>query len=187
DGASDGSLDVLDAVDPHGEDWREVVRQGVTAVYVQPGNSGILGGKGAVLRVGPAEAVVDLLIKPAAAMQAALGTMTAPAATPAALPTFGRRGGPPIIAPATPAPAASISNNSLTRYAQYEQLKRALEAAKQQGSKPDAAKVFLGKVLKGEIALRIEAHREDDVRNALHLADELKLRIVLDGLTNPRA
>src|SRR5262249_38234502 len=109
-----------------------------------------------------------------------------PPRTPASPPS-GPRGGPPIIEPATPAPAASISNNSLTRYAQYEQLKRALEAAKQQGSKPDAAKVFLGKVLKGEIALRIEAHREDDVRNALHLADELKLRIVLDGLTNPRA
>jgi hypothetical protein len=55
--ASDGGLDVLDAVDPHDEDWKEVIRQGVTAVYVQPDNSGILGGRGAVLRVGPAETV----------------------------------------------------------------------------------------------------------------------------------
>src|SRR5262249_13966912 len=32
-GAADGSLDVLDGIDPHEEDWKEVARQGVTAVY----------------------------------------------------------------------------------------------------------------------------------------------------------
>ena len=32
--ASDGRLNVLDGVDPLSEDWREVARQGVTAVYV---------------------------------------------------------------------------------------------------------------------------------------------------------
>src|SRR5260221_449595 len=30
--AADGGLDVLDGVDPHEEDWREVIGQGVTAV-----------------------------------------------------------------------------------------------------------------------------------------------------------
>src|SRR5207253_2677500 len=29
---SDGGLDVLDGIDPHEEDWKEVIRQGVTAV-----------------------------------------------------------------------------------------------------------------------------------------------------------
>jgi hypothetical protein len=158
----------------------------VTAVYVQPANRGILGGKGAVLRVGPAESVAELVIKPSAALQAALGTITA-GAVPAPMATFGRRGGgPPAIEPALPTPVPSPSANSLARYGQYEQLKRAFEAAKQLGPKRDATKEFLGKVLKGEVPLRIEAHRDDDVRNALRLADDFKLRIVLDGVSDPR-
>jgi imidazolonepropionase-like amidohydrolase len=42
-------------------------------------------------------------------------------------------------------------------------------------------------VVKGEVPLRLEAHREDDVRNALRLAEELKVRVVLDGVSNPGA
>jgi imidazolonepropionase-like amidohydrolase len=189
-GAGDGSLDVLDGVDPHDEDWKEVVRQGVTAVYVQPANSGLLGGRGAVLRVGPAESVEELVLKAGAAAQAALGTATA-APAPAAFPTFPRRfgGDPPATEPAQPAAAPAASNNALSRFGQYELLKRTLEAAK--GTPPPKPKrdpkEILRQVLKGEVPLRIEAHREDDVRNALRLADELKIRIVLDGVSNPGA
>src|SRR5262249_42948419 len=115
--ASDGGLDVLDGIDPHEEDWREVIRQGVTAVYVQPANSGILGGRGAVLRVGPAETVEELVVKAGAAGQAALGTLTA-AATPVAQPTQPRRfggGGPPVTEPAQPPTTPMGSGNSLAR------------------------------------------------------------------------
>lgn len=98
--------------------------------------------------------------------------------------------------PTTPAPS-----NALTRHAQYEQLKRLFEAAKQYDEawkkadkaksakapvKRDAAKDFLRKVLSGEIPLRLEAQREDDVRSALRLADDFKIRVVLDGVSNPR-
>ncbi len=198
DSASDAGLDVLDAIDPHGEDWKEVVRQGVTAVYVQP--SGLLGGKGAVLRVGPAQTVEELLIKPAAALQATLGAAPAALAAAPALPTtFPRRGGPPPVAQPTP-PTAPPTTNALARFGQYEQLKRSLDAAKlyddswkkaekakgKASVKRDATKDFLRKVLAGEVPMRIEAQREDDVRNALRLADEFKIRVVLDGVNNPR-
>jgi imidazolonepropionase-like amidohydrolase len=205
-GAADGSLDILDGVDPHEEDWKEVVRQGVTTVYVQPPNTGVLGGRGAVLRVGPAAVIEELVVKSSAAAQAALGITTNVAAAPAAPAGFPRRGGggpPPIELdqPITPAPAV---NNSLTRFAQYEQLKRAFEAARKYNEEqtkqeeadkkkdPPPAKAsrntaqdFLRRVVKGEVPLRLEAHREDDVRNALRLADEFKLRVVLDGVSNP--
>ena len=126
DTANDGSLDVLDGIDAHEENWKEVVRQGVTAVYVQP--SGLLGGRGAVLGVGPASAVEDVLLKPSAALQAALGAAPAPTPAPVQTPTFGGRrgGGPPPVAQPTQ-PATPPANNALTRSAQYEQLKRALE------------------------------------------------------------
>jgi imidazolonepropionase-like amidohydrolase len=199
-GAGDGGLDVLDGIDPHEEDWKEVIRQGVTAVYVQPASSGLLGGRGAVLRVAPAETVEELVVKAGAAAQAALGTATG-GAGPAPLPTFPRRFGadPPATGPDQPAPGPAGSGNALARYGQYEQLKRALEAAKQYDAewkkaeksarkpKRDGAKDFLRQALNRAVPVRLEAHREDDVQSALRLADEFRLRVVLDGVSNPRA
>lgn len=77
DGGNDGSLDILDGVDPYAEDWLDVARSGVTAVAVQPGNSGLFGGRGAVLRVGPGGTVEGLTIKADAFVQAALGVNSA--------------------------------------------------------------------------------------------------------------
>ncbi len=98
--ASDGRLNVLDGIDPLAEDWREVARQGVTAVYVQP--SGNLGGSGAVLAVAPGKSIGDLVIRADAGGQATLGT-------------------------------TGTSTTSRDRFAQYDRLKKAFEAAKKYG------------------------------------------------------
>jgi imidazolonepropionase-like amidohydrolase len=209
--AGDAGLDVLDGIDPNDEDWKEVIRQGVTTVYVQPANSGIFGGRGAVLRVGPAETVEEIVVKASAAAQAALGTAVASApAGQTAFAGFGRRGGgPPLPDPVQPPLSPTAINNSVIRYSHYVTLKQAFDAVKQYdsewkkydepaksaaGEKPptpparmkrDATKEFLRKVLKGELPLRLEAHRDDDVRNALRLADEYHLKVVLEGLSDP--
>src|SRR5262249_43333372 len=85
-GGRDATLNVLDAVDPFADDWRDAARQGVTAVYVQPGSGGNLGRAGAVLRVGPADTAQALALR-------------APPAPPAPPP-------PARAHPATPSPAA---------------------------------------------------------------------------------
>jgi imidazolonepropionase-like amidohydrolase len=193
--ASDGGLNVLDGIDPHEEDWKEVARQGVTAVYVQPASTGLLGGRGAVLRVGPAESVEGLVIKAGAGAQATLGAQPAAPVQAAPAQGFGgRRGGPPPVTVEATPPAPAPTGNSLTRFAQYEQLKRLLEGARSggdaagaRGGRRDPTRDFLRQVARGEVPLRLEAHREDDVRNALRLAGELKLRLVLEGVSNPRS
>ncbi len=70
--ASDASLNVLDGVDAFDEQWNEVVRHGVTSVYVQPGSRGTLGGYGAVLSVVPGESG-PVVLQEFAAVQASLG------------------------------------------------------------------------------------------------------------------
>lgn len=70
--ASDASLNVLDGVDRYDDQWHEVARQGVTAVYVQPARGGTLGGYGAVLSVVPAE-YGPVVHREFAAVQASLG------------------------------------------------------------------------------------------------------------------
>jgi imidazolonepropionase-like amidohydrolase len=52
-GASDGSLQVIDSLDPFSENWQEVIRQGVTTTYTQPSSRGAMSGLGAAISVVP--------------------------------------------------------------------------------------------------------------------------------------
>jgi imidazolonepropionase-like amidohydrolase len=185
-GGREASLSILDAVDPFAEDWRDAARQGVTAVYVQPAASGMLGGSGAVLRVGPSDTAEGLALLTPAAVQATLGQspQAAPATAPTAPEPFGRRGPPQILPtqPTAPAPAST----TLTRYAQYEQLRGQFDAAKRYAdskpTRPELPKELLVKTTKREVPVRIEVHHEDDIRNALRLATDYGIRPILERI-----
>lgn len=189
-GGRDANLNVLDAIDPFSNDWRDAARQGVTAVYVQPAASGSLGGSGAVLRVGPTDTADGLALRSPAGVQAALGMAPpAPVAPTSALPDFLARRGivlPTQAQPAAPAPV----NNALTRYAQYETVRGQFDAAKRYGegkiTRCEPPKDLLFQAIKGEIPIRIEIHHEDDLRNALKLASEFGLRAVFEHVERAR-
>ncbi len=70
--ATDASLDVLDGIDSYSDDWQEVVRHGVTTVYIQPSRDGTLGGYGAVISVVPGDAGA-IVLSEHAALQASFG------------------------------------------------------------------------------------------------------------------
>lgn len=77
--ASDGSLNVLDGIDPYSDYWNEVISEGVTSVYIQP--NGTLGGYGAVISVAPKptaaeETVGPEVLKDFAALQASIGKVS---------------------------------------------------------------------------------------------------------------
>jgi imidazolonepropionase-like amidohydrolase len=187
-GGRDADLNILDAVDPFAEDWRDAARQGVTAVYVQPASSGSLGGGGAVLRVGPAATAGEMAIKVPAAVQASLGAAAPAPAQNDDLTQRLQQFGIPVNAPA--APTAPARGNALTRFAQYEQLRGQLDNAKKYGeSKPtrkEPAKELLLRTFKGEIALRVELSHDDDFKNALHLPRDLHARTIFEGLEHLR-
>ena len=71
--ATDAGLDILDGVDPYSEDWHEVLRSGVTTVYLQPSSKGSLGGFGAVVSVMPKPMGGIAVLSPKAGLQASLG------------------------------------------------------------------------------------------------------------------
>jgi imidazolonepropionase-like amidohydrolase len=185
-----GVLSILDGVDPFAEDWRDAARQGVTAVYVQPGPGGRFGGNGAVLRVGPAQSAEDLIVRSPAGVQATLGVVAAaaPSQQNEQLAALAARLG--IQIQAQPEQAAPASN-SLTRYAQYEAFRGLFEAAKKYGeSKPaerDAGKELLLLALKREIPIRLETAHEDDLRNLLKLTTDFGLRMIYERLDRVKA
>jgi imidazolonepropionase-like amidohydrolase len=187
----DASLDILDAVDPYSDDWRDAARQGITAVYVQPSAAGNLGGSGAVLRVGDYEDGKSLSLRSPAGVQVMLGS--APQAAPQPMQGFnqfaGRRGGFPNLPQAQPA-AAPPAATTLTRFAQYEQVRGQFDAAKRYGAekptKHDKPKDLLLQAIKGEIPVRIEVHHEDDIRNSSQLVDEFGIQAVFERLDRVR-
>lgn len=186
----DGHLNILDAVDPFSDAWRDAARQGVTAVAVQPASTGNLGGSGAVLRVAPGESVDDLVLLAPAAVQACLG-LAPRAETPASSPLLDllRSRGIPIPTP-TQQPAAPPPATTLTRYAQYEQLRNQFDAAKRYADNPparkDRARELLAEAIRGRIPVRMEVHHEDDIRNALRLAADYHLRMIVERVERCR-
>ncbi|MCS6977762.1 MAG: amidohydrolase family protein [Gemmatales bacterium] len=189
-GGRDGTLDILDAVDPYADDWRTAARHGVTAVAVQPAGSGNLGGSGAVLRIAPAETPTDLVIRSPAAVQACLG-IAPRAETPATSPLLDLLRSRGFQIPVQPQqPAAPPPATTLTRYAQYEQLRGQFDAAKRYAENPparkDRARELLAEAIRGRIPVRMEVHYEDDVRNALRLAADFNLRMVFERVERCR-
>jgi len=170
---------VLDAVDFYQRDYREAVEQGVTSVYVGPLSLGSVNGLGAVLHLDAAHTV---LLKDAALKL-----------------TLGASGGE--------------SSSALERYQSYPQLKQALEGARQYAEtwekyRKDLAEVEQKKAKKEEakepakpksdprnevlarvfdpkqpLRVRIEVHTADAIALALRLADDFKLRVVLEHAT----
>lgn len=100
---TDGSLDAIDGVDRFTSYGQEVLAAGVTAVYLQPGASGSLGGYGATVATGSAEGSVGELSS---------GVLQAPAAVQMALGGVARAG------------------TSRARRQQYEALQKRLKDAK---------------------------------------------------------
>ncbi len=189
--ASDASLNVLDGVDNYSDQWQEVVRHGVTTVFVQPDRGGTLGGYGAVLSTVPGDAGPTVLSK-YAALQASIGTGAA-----------NNRARFKQFESTKKAFADAAAYQK--KWDEYHEHLRKKEAAKS-GEKPevktgdavkekpplkpkqDDAKERLAKVVNGQIPLRLEIHTADDAHYALELLKEFtKLQVVLAGVSDLRS
>jgi imidazolonepropionase-like amidohydrolase len=183
-------LNIIDALDPFVKEDREVLAQGVTAVYVSPGSRSLIGGRGAALKLNGSKDVSRMLLKADVAVKAAIGV------------------------------SANNESSSLARLAQYSSIREALLATKlyiqrKEKSRRDLAEYkkkkaefdkkaegekkerpkrpvrfrpsptyeMLAKVLEKKIPLQIEAHRTTDILSALRLADEFGFSLILDKCT----
>jgi imidazolonepropionase-like amidohydrolase len=186
-------LNILDALDPFIKEYKEVLAQGVTTIYVAPGSRSLLGGRGAVLKLNGGTTINEMVLKTDVAVKAAIGF------------------------------SSNNQSSSLMRLEHYSSIREALieaqaytqkkrkyeqELAEYKKKKADKQKKddeqekgkkekpkrpakpkrnptyeILAKVLRKEIPLQIEAHRVDDILNALRLADEFDFTLILDKCT----
>jgi len=170
---------VLDAVDFYLHDYREAVEQGVTVAYVGPLSLGTVNGQGAVIRLDAAHSV---LVR-GAALKLTLGASGGDAST-----ALERYQSYPQLKQTFEGARKYLESWDKYRkdLAEVEQKKAKKEEAKEPAKpKLDVKNEVLARALdaKQPLTVRIEAHTADAIALALRLADEFKLRLVLEYAT----
>lgn len=163
-------LRALDAVNPNDLGFTDALSGGVTAVCVAPGSANIIGGEMAVLQT--AGRVVDeMVLRQPAGLKAALGENPK------------RVYGAEKKMPRTRMASAALLRTAFVQAREY--LRKQERAAAGRGDPPehDLKHEAVARVLRGEVPLRLHAHRADDIATALRIRREFGFRLVIEHAT----
>ena len=163
-------LRAIDGINHRDRAFQEALSHGITTVVTGPGSANVLGGQfGALKAFG--KRVEDMIIKEPIAVKAAFGE------NPKKVYHDQQQ------APTTRMATAAILRETLIKAKEYGQK---LEQAKQDEDKrpePDLKMDIMLEVLRGNLPLKIHAHREDDILTALRVVKEFNLKATIDHCT----
>lgn len=156
----------LDGFNPQEESLGRALSGGVTTVCTGPGSAEVIGGTFIAVKTA-GKRVDDMVINPAMAMKCAFGE------NPKRV--FGEKG----KTPATRMAIAALMRETLFKTKEYLQ-------AKESGKAPkfDMKLEAMIPVIKGEMPLKVHAHRADDIFTAIRIAKEFDLKLTLDHCTD---
>ncbi len=168
-------LDVVDAFDPGNRFVAAAARRGVTSALVTPGRGNVLSGRSALLRL-EGEDVAKMIVLSPAAVHGTLGEALKPRSKQNSAYPYTRMGTAALLRQ-----ALSDAQNHLRRLDDAGR-KRAAAKAADEHPLPQASPAVraLIPVIKGDLPLVLTANRYDDVLTALRIADEFKVRLVID-------
>jgi imidazolonepropionase-like amidohydrolase len=155
------AMRILDSFDPRSGDLSRCRQSGVTALMIEPGNRGVIGGLGAVVKTAGASRKA-MTLKKDAALKAAMGL--APAQGNSA-----PRG----------AAASFYTRRPTTRMGVTWEFRKAFFDARKAEARDPAGDV-LNQALSGALPVRISATRVTDIDTALQVAEELNLTISIE-------
>lgn len=158
-------LRAIDAINPFDRCFTEAYEAGVTACATGPGSANVIGGQFAALKTRPGS-VEDKLLQAPLAMKAALGENP-------------KR----VYTEQKSSPQTRMATAALLRRALLEAQAYARKQAEKEGADYNMAKEALLPVLRGELPLKIHAHRADDILTAIRIAEEFQLRFSLEHCT----
>ncbi len=161
-------IEVKHAVEPQAPHFTLLHEMGVTAALVTPGDLEVIGGRGLAMKT--TGSVVDrMIIKDGAIMVFGLGAKAK------------RKQQWPM----TRMGVAAVVRETLVKTREYAASWEKYRATKE-GTPPqrDLSLEALLPALKGEMPVLVHCERKDDILTALRLADEFKLKIILDGATD---
>lgn|SRR5690625_207840 len=152
----------IDGINPREEGFEIARKAGVTTVQVMPGSANVLGGEMVVMKT-VGNIVDEMVISPSSGMKAALGEN-----------------------PKRLGPGASKDKPS-TRMGIAAKLRAKLMEAEDyminEQKKRDLGLEQLAKVLRGEMPLRVHAHRADDIVTILRIKREFNIDLTIEHCT----
>ncbi len=164
-------IEVKHAVEPQSPHFYLLPELGITSALVTPGDMNVIGGQGIVLKT-KGDVVDRMVVKDRAVMVFGLGT----------------RAKRKQQMPSTRMGIAALIRETLNKVREYRDSWEKYEKNKK-GTAPqrDLSLEALVPVLSGEMPVIIHCERKDDILTALRLADEHKLKVILDGATEAYA
>ena len=161
-------MEVKHALEPQAPLFYFARQLGITTALITPGNRNVIGGQGAVVKT-VGNVLDQMLAKDKAVMVFGFGVSA-------------KRDNQ---MPSTRMGLAALMRETLVKAQEYRDKAEKYEADKK-GTAPqrDLSLEALIPVLKGEMPVLIHAERKDDILTALRIADEFKLKAILDGATD---
>lgn len=163
-------LRAIDAINPEDRGFADALEGGVTTVVTGPGSGNVIGGENLAMKT--AGVVVDhMVVKSPVGLKVAFGE------NPKRI--YGGSQKSPMTRMAT----AAILRENLVKAQNYlRKLEQGVHDPEKMPER-DLKMEPLVKVLTGELPLRAHAHRADDIMTAIRIADEFKLRLVVEHCT----
>lgn len=166
-------LRAIDGVNHADRAFEEARQHGITTVVTGPGSANVIGGQFAALKT-YGRTVDEMVIKAPCAMKIAFGE------------------NPKTVyhekhqLPTTRMATAAILREQLFKAAEYLEAINEYEEDKEENEKPefDMKLNALLPVIKGELVVKVHAHRADDIFTAIRIAKEFNLDITLDHCTD---
>lgn len=154
-------LRALDAINPNDLAFKDALQGGVTTVMITPGSANVIGGMVSVLKV-RGKTLSEMILKEEAGLKIAFGENPKR--------SYGEQKKMPY-----------------TRMATAAMLRQAFIDAENYMKKVDKdrnlGKENMVKVLEGKIPLRAHAHRADDILTSIRIAEEFKVKLVIEHCT----
>jgi imidazolonepropionase-like amidohydrolase len=167
---------VIDTVNLRSPDFDRLLAGGVTTVFVSPDSAAVISSQGAIVRTGGTSP--NRVLREADAIKAAMGTDPSWLGGRNSLP-FRER-----VSFRTRRPTTRMGVTWVFRKALYDTRAHANGLPLHGADVPsEPALETLGRLLRGEIPLRIQARTQHDITTAIRLADEFDLSFTLEEAT----
>lgn len=163
------NLRSIDGINPADVAFGKALKGGVTTVSSGPGSGNVIGGQFAILKTF-GRSVDDMVIRSSSSMKCAFGENPKRC--------YGSEGKTPMTRMAI----AALLRETLEKTKDYMKRK---EEAKDYNGRPayDSKLEAMIPVLKGELPLKVHAHRADDILTAIRIIKEFGLKASLDHCT----
>ena len=154
-------LRAIDAINPMDAAFNDALQAGITSAMIGPGSANVVGGQFVFVKT-HGRCIDHMIVKAPAAMKVAFGEN----------PKVNYSG--QNKSPATRMAIAAMLREELTKAVAYQKKRE-----KEEGEVDFRYECWLP-VLRGEIPLKVHAHRADDILTAVRIAKEFHLRMTLD-------